>query len=181
MCLKAFRWQKSERAALLSLLDCGLLARPTSSCIELLQDFLKQLFEDAGFVTESLSCQSRLVENRKKGLKMDRLFVQGVFRLDTHNSRETSALSIPAQVPDQPSSIQCKLRREECWGLEWLLPMEDQQERAATMALAAAVSSQLDASLAQTRVLEWGSLPGSGLAAMLALKSCRSDKDRCSR
>ncbi|KAK2080108.1 hypothetical protein QBZ16_002504 [Prototheca wickerhamii] len=86
-------------------------------------DFMRRLFEDAGFVTESLSTKPRLVENRKMDLKMDRLFVQGIFVLQV---------------------------------------------------LAAALCNSVNAaSLTGARVLEWGSRPGVGAAAMLALRQCR--------
>ena len=152
---------------------------------------MRQLFEDAGFVTESLSTKPRLVENRKMDLKMDRLFVQGVFVLREGGTSQTHASSYPteeqraAEAVDVPAaeteSVTNSLDRRDCQGLEWDFQRTPAGGQSLSEVLAAALCNSVNAaSLAGARVLEWGSLPGVGAAAMLALRQCRCVARRAS-
>ena len=145
---------------------------------------MRRLFEDAGFVTESLSTKPRQVENRKMDLKMDRLFVQGVFALGEEGTSQTRARSCPteeqraAEVVNTPAaeaeSLTNSLERRDCHGLEWDFQRMPAGGQSLSEVLVAAVCDSVNAaSLTGARVLEWGSRPGVGAAAMLALRQCR--------
>lgn len=144
---------------------------------------MRRLFEDAGFVTELLSTKPRLVENRKMDLKMDRLFVQGVFVLreghaqtragshPTEEQRAAAAMDAPAAELD---SLTQSVELRDCHGLEWDFQPTPTGGQDLPEVLAAALCDSVNAaSLTGARVLEWGSRPGVGAAAMLALRQCR--------
>lgn len=145
---------------------------------------MRRLFEDAGFVTESLSTKPRLVENRKMDLKMDRLFVQGIFVLREGGTSQARARSYPteeqraAEAVDAPAaeteSLTQSVERRDCQGLEWDFQRTSAGGQCLSEVLAAALCNSVNAaSLTGARVLEWGSRPGVGAAAMLALRQCR--------
>ena len=50
------------------------------SLFPITSDFLNGLFKDAGFVVEKSQLHSKEVENRKEQKKMNRLWIQGVYK-----------------------------------------------------------------------------------------------------
>jgi hypothetical protein len=87
----------------------------------LLQEGLKALFAEQGFVCESVVVHARLIENRKSGVQMNRRWIQAVFRYDAPNDftkhqqqqqeqqqcrQAASASALPGQ-PHQPSDDVC--------------------------------------------------------------------------
>ncbi|KAL6768508.1 hypothetical protein ACKKBF_B11000 [Auxenochlorella protothecoides x Auxenochlorella symbiontica] len=158
------------------------------------QEGMRSLFKGAGFVCESLSCQSRHVENRKKGLAMRRLFIQGVFRLpEPGEARQpfvderTSALkgvindSTPGEGHGQADSAgACAVQGTpgpqplQAWswgGFEVQTPAGHDASAAQALGDLAAL---LAPGLAGQTVLEWSAGETIGLAALCALRHCRS-------